>query len=195
MPPLKNKEKKSDSISFDDVVQCEDWEAVLRIPNISCKLTWAKEVWRRKPRPLTELPSELRDWQIKEIAALLEQDNRKIRFIVDYKGGIGKTVLAKTLVQEYGAYYTRGGKHADIAYAYDFQPIVCFDLSRSNEESHWPYPVMECFKDGMLFSGKYESSTKTMPSCKVIVLCNQYPDLTKLSSDRYDIWEVTPLMN
>jgi len=188
--PPKNKEKLSDKITFDDIVECNDWEEVLRIPNVACKLTWAKECWRKKNRAIENLPGELREWQEKEIKSLLTQDDRQIRFIVDYKGGMGKTVLAKTLVQNHKAFYTRGGKHADIAYAYDFQEIVCFDLSRSNEEAHWPYPVMECFKDGMLFSGKYESGTKTFASCKVIVFCNQMPDTSKLSADRFNIWEV-----
>lgn len=193
--PLKNKEKRSDRITFDDVVSCADWEEVLRIPNISCKLTWARECWRKKPRPLENLPGELRSWQKEEIEKLLAQDDRSIRFIVDYQGGMGKTVLAKYLVSEHQAFYTRGGKHSDIAYAYDYQKIVCFDLSRSNEETHWPYPVMECFKDGMLFSGKYDSQTKTFPSCKVIVFCNQHPDKSKLSQDRFDIWEVNQPAN
>lgn len=193
--PLKKNQKNSDRITFDDVVSCADWEEVLRIPNIACKLTWAKECWRKKSRPIENLPGELRPWQKEEIELLLKQDDRKIRFVVDYQGGMGKTVLAKYLVQEHKAFYTRGGKHADIAYAYDHQEIVVFDLSRSNEETHWPYPIMENFKDGMLFSGKYESATKTFPSCKVIVMCNQAPDQSKLSHDRFDIIEVTRVAN
>lgn len=194
-PPLNKTAKASDSITYETVSVCSTWDDVLRIPNISCKLSWAKEVWRKKATPIEDLPGTLHQWQKDEVASLLLQDNRKIRFIVDYQGGLGKTVLAKYLVQEHGAFYTRGGKHADIAYAYDRQNIVCFDMSRSNEEAHWPYPVMECFKDGMLFSGKYESLTKIFPSCKVIVLCNQHPDSHKLSSDRYDIKEYNQPMN
>ncbi len=194
-PPLAKSGKASDSITYSTVSGCDTWDDVLKIPNIACKLSWAKEVWRKKAAPITDLPTSLKPWQEEEIVTLLKQDNRKIRFIVDYKGGLGKTVLAKHLVQEHGAFYTRGGKHADIAYAYDRQNIVCFDMSRSNEEAHWPYPVMECFKDGMLFSGKYESLTKIFPSCKVIVLCNQHPDTTKLSTDRYDIWEANSPAN
>uniref|UniRef100_UPI004047F597 hypothetical protein n=1 Tax=Yoonia sp. TaxID=2212373 RepID=UPI004047F597 len=193
--PLAKSAKTSDSITFDNVNSLDTWEDVLRIPGIACKMSWAKEVWRKKVRPLGDLPSALHAWQVTEVNNLLLQGDRKIRFIVDYKGGLGKTVLAKFLVQSHGAFYTRGGKHSDIAYAYDFQPIVVFDMSRANEEAHWPYPVMECFKDGMLFSGKYESLTKSFPSCKVIVLCNEMPDETKLSKDRYDIWEANALMN
>ena len=188
-PLLPRSGKASDSITYETVIGQETWDQVLQIPNIACKLSWAKEVWRKKPRPIQDLPQILRPWQQEEIASLLLQDNRKIRFVVDYQGGLGKTVLAKYLVQEHGAFYTRGGKHADIAYAYDFQPIVCFDLARSNEEKAWPYSVMENFKDGMLFSGKYESITKTFPSCKVIVFCNQAPDEKHLSADRYDVFE------
>lgn len=193
--PPKNKEKKSDSITFDDIVACSDWEDVLKIPNIACKMTWARECWRKKEKSIDHLPGELREWQVQEIEKLKLQDDRKIRFIVDYKGGIGKTVLAKTLVQDHKAFYTRGGKHADIAYAFDHQKIVCFDLSRGIEEAHWPYTVMECFKDGMLFSGKYDSETKVFDPCKVIVFCNQMPDTSKLSRDRFDIWEVNDPAN
>jgi len=79
-----------------------------------------------------------------------------------------------------------GGKHADVAHAYAYEPIVVFDFAREQEE-RVSYQQIEKFKDGFVFSPKYESRCKKFPSAKVIVMSNFYPDKSKLSSDRWDV--------
>jgi len=48
------------------------------------------------------------------------------------------------------------------------------------------YSFLESVKDGMIFSPKYDSTTKFMEQkCHVVVMCNELPDISKLSRDRY----------
>ncbi len=128
----------------------------------------------------------LRDWQTTALQKLLTQDNRTVLWIQDRKGNRGKTFLAKYITAIHKAFYIRNGKSADIAYAYNNQQIVVFDFTREQQE-RINYQSIENFKDGMLFSPKYESTTKIFKPCKVIVFSNFYPDTSMLSEDRWDI--------
>jgi hypothetical protein len=47
----------------------------------------------------------------------------------------------------------------DIAHAFNDQPVVCFDLSRTMvDHCDHVYSMIEKFKDGCIFSGKYKIS-------------------------------------
>jgi len=79
------------------------------------------------------------------------------------------------------------GKKADMAYELKTDIRVFFlDCPRSRHEV-LDYDFLESLKDRLVFSPKYQSTTKVMPACHVVVLCNEMPDSTKLSHDRYDI--------
>ncbi len=128
----------------------------------------------------------LKEWQLFAIKILKLQSNRQILWIVDQEGNQGKTFLGKYLVAENNAFYIRNGKSTDIAYAYNNQKIVVFDYTREQEE-RINYQSIENFKDGILFSPKYESTTKIFTPCKVIIFSNFHPDESKLSKDRWHI--------
>ena len=62
------------------------------------------------------------------------------------------------LQTHHNAFIVSGGKVADIAHAFDEQPIVCFYLSRTMvDHCDHVYSIIEKFKDGCIFSGNYES--------------------------------------
>ncbi len=128
----------------------------------------------------------LRDWQQRALTRLADQSDRKVLWIMDSTGGKGKTFLAKWLCVMQDAFYVEGGKKADISYAYAFQEIVVFDLSRQTQE-FVNYGTIESFKNGMMFSPKYESSMKVFKPAKVIVFSNWAPDRSQLSEDRWEI--------
>lgn len=130
----------------------------------------------------------LRKWQEDALEHLDAQNERKVTWVVDRVGGKGKTFLAKKLSTE-GAFYVNGGKASDIAYAYNYEKTVVFDLTRQQSE-FVNYNTIESFKNGMLFSPKYDSQMKVFPSCKVIVFSNYMPELNKLSADRWDIMDL-----
>lgn len=130
--------------------------------------------------------SEFRPWQQMVVDHLKEQDDRTITWVYDILGNAGKSWLAKWLVQAGSTMLVRGGKTVDLAYAYDYQETVVFDFTRQ-QESTVNYGIIESFKDGYLFSAKYQSCEKWFEPCRVLCLSNWRPDLKMLSEDRWDI--------
>ncbi len=135
----------------------------------------------------------LKNWQKRVLFKILEQDDREILWVWEHVGNVGKSWLGRYLEVMHGAYLCQLAKKADIAYAYNQEPIVVFDLTRSDK--HFiNYSVMESFKNGRLFSSKYESRNKRFPPCKVVVFSNYEPDYDVLSVDRLKTFEVKILV-
>lgn len=132
----------------------------------------------------TELP--LRPIQTKILEHIANQNDRQISWVTDHIGGCGKTWLSKYCIATMNAIRFTNGKTKDIAYAYNNEPLVVFDFSRSNED-RINYQILEDLKNGILFSCKYESRCKIFQPPKIIVMSNFLPDLTKLSKDRWDL--------
>lgn len=137
-----------------------------------------------------DVVTQLRQWQTKAVEMIENQNDREILFIVDKTGNSGKTCLCKWLMRHKGAGCFRGGKHSDIAEAYNYEEIVVFDMARASDQEKWPWQPIESFKDGMIFSGKYQSQNKICKNpVKVVVLANVDIDMDRLSEDRYRIIE------
>lgn len=176
----------ANDILYDKIIQCETWDEVLPLKGVGRQLAWAREVFARKPVKKCAVKT-LRPWQQEELDLLLQQDDRTVRFVVDDVGNTGKTALGRFLVENHDAFYCTGGKIADIMHAYERQEIVVFDMARCKDHEAWPYEVMEFMKNGMGFSGKYESKMKKFNPCKIIVFANCMPDISKLSRDRLSL--------
>ena len=134
----------------------------------------------------------LREWQGELYNALqLEPDDRLVRFIVDNKGNAGKTWFAKYYTKMHeNAQYMEMAKKADMAYALRPEIRVLFVNITRQQVEYMNYSFLESVKDGLVFSNKYESGLKQLGKCHVVILMNQYPDMTLLSSDRYHITEL-----
>lgn len=179
-------------IEFIQNVAC--WKDVLVDPEfsqyISGKMNWAREVYMHaRMRKNFEFPSgRAYDWQQTFIDYLTPccEDNRTVHWVVDYRGGNGKSDLTNYLLSHNNAFLVDCGKLADIAYAYDNQPIVVFDLARDTED-YCPYRAMEAFKNGRFFSPKYNSCLKTFKPPHVVVFANYAPKQEALSQDRWNI--------
>lgn len=130
--------------------------------------------------------ARLRTWQNSAWIHLKNQNDRQVLWIVDEKGGKGKTYFAKWLEVVHGAFYIQNGKSQDIAKAYTGQKIVAIDFTRDYRE-YINYSVIESFKNGRIFSSKYDSHMKKMKFCQVICFSNFQPELEKLSEDRWNI--------
>lgn len=122
-----------------------------------------------------------------------DPDPRRVHWRWDPTGATGKSTVVDYLVAVGGAaVFTGGSRLGDIAHAYNFERIVCFDLSRTAaEHADSVYSAIEMFKNGRIFSPKYESTTKIFEKPHVFVFANWEPDTTKLSEDRWDIVRVT----
>lgn len=131
----------------------------------------------------------LKDWQEKAVEKLLQQDKRKILWIVDPKGNNGKTFLASYLADKYGARIFENGRSADIKYMWNGEDLIVFDLVRSSQD-HINYEVIEQLKNGRFNSTKYNCEEKILDHgkhTKMIVFTNEEPDRKKLSPDRWEV--------
>lgn len=131
---------------------------------------------------------KLKEWQeilLKEL--LTEPDDRTVIWYYDKEGGAGKTAFAKYMAIKHNALVLNNGKFNDLAYAVNEETkIVIINISRSLEE-HVNYNAIEALKDGLIFSGKYESKTKIFNSPHVVIFANFEPNLNALSSDRWNV--------
>jgi hypothetical protein len=147
------------------------------------------------PRPLFLIDEEkMEEWQtnIKNIINNYA-DHRTIWWYWDEKGNTGKTSMARWLVSKKYAIYLDGGKGNDIkhltATALQANPdsdIVIFDFPRTLE-GKVSYSAIECIKNGIFSSGKYEGANININPPHVIIFANWKPDTKQLSKDRWNI--------
>lgn len=118
-------------------------------------------------------PFEPRIWQKKLVAFLnTEADNRTIVYITDKAGNCGKSTMAMHAVDHMGAVQL-GGKVNDMAYQYDDEPIVMFDVTRSMaDNTRHLYQFAEQLKNGYLNSNKYECQVKRFKPPHVVFFSN-----------------------
>lgn len=146
------------------------------------------------PRPLDPPIQKLREWQkylVDELAQ--EPGDRKIIWYVDEKGGQGKTCLCKKLCIENGDCIYVNGKANDMKFAIAQRveagnpPRICLlDFTRCTE-GRISYEGLESIKNGIFFSGKYESGMVIYNSPHVVCFANFWPERSQLTEDRWDI--------
>ena len=130
----------------------------------------------------------LNDWQQLIFQKLQrEPDDRSVMFLVDKKGGAGKTHFAKWYCKHYNAQVLTSGKFADMAYALNMDNRVLFINCTRQQQEFLSYSFLEAIKDQTVFSTKYESRVKNIPKCHLVVMMNEDPDRTLLSEDRYNV--------
>lgn len=141
------------------------------------------------PHPVIQ-EGELRDWQAElEEELLKEADDRTVTFYVDDEGNKGKSWFIRYMISKYpeDVQVMAPGKLQDMAYAVDTNKrIYLFNVARGQME-YLQYSILESLKDRMVLSTKYRPCTKLLRyKCHVVVMCNEEPDRTKMSRDRYD---------
>lgn len=162
-------------------------------PKIAIKYPRFVEVLRARfqPEALMDLSAvELNEWQ-NDLEDLLNgtPDDRTIMFYVDSAGGKGKTWFCRYYISKYPERCMILGacKRDDMAYMVDETKTHFFvNVPRGGME-FLQYTVLEQLKDQLLVSAKYQSQLKRLPKCHVIVMCNEEPDVTKMSEDRFNI--------
>lgn len=150
-----------------------------------------------KEKTTFKLPDgwEWKEWQAELIEELDEKKPhaRKIIWIYDAAGAAGKSTIVRYMCANSDACLLEG-KIADMAYAYQKQKIVFFDISRTQaEHMDHLYSFAEKLKNGMIMSTKYESRMKYFDVPHVVFMSNSLPDMTKWSADRYDVRDVNEL--
>lgn len=147
-------------------------------------------------RGLRELERELREpprdqefvpkpWQKKLLDLLAASpDDRTIFWVTDTQGGQGKSRLARHLIMEHDA-ISMSGRIMDMAYLYNEQRLVVFDVTRAAAEyTDHLYTMAENLKNGVIVSTKYESVQKLFSPPHVIFFANHSWDRSKWTNDR-----------
>lgn len=146
-----------------------------------------------KPKAVKFFP--LKPWQQVLYEKLRHApDDRTVFFIVDTKGNQGKSWFVHYYVNLHNdAQLIKPGKKADMAFKLiDTSRVVFIDTPRSKQGEYIHYDFLEEVKDGFVFSPKYESRMVYMKAnVHVVVFMNEFPDMTKLSEDRYDVTDIT----
>lgn len=165
-----------------------------RVGKIYTNLTLPK-----KPRIIEY--EKLYKWQ-KEIIDKCkdEPDDRTINWYWDAKGCTGKTTLCRYLVHHHNAICVSGKsndcKHGIIEYEKKnkiFPSIILWNVPRANLD-YINYESIESIKDGLFFSGKYESGQVLMDFPHVFIFANEPPSLHKMSNDRWNVVELNEIV-
>jgi len=125
-----------------------------------------------------------------------EPNDRSIVWVTDYEGNAGKTSWCKTMVIQHDAIVLEG-KSTDMFHGlvsfYErkgyYPSIVLIDIPRESL-GYINYAAIEKIKNGLLFSGKYESNLLVFNPPHVIVFANNMPKLSAFSLDRWNIFEI-----
>lgn len=140
---------------------------------------------------LCPLITEFNEWQAELIDILqTEPDFRSIHVYVDYEGHKGKTSICRYLSRNNRINWIKtgtvdGSKH--ILMESKNCRDIAFDLPRGALP---PYQLIEELKDGLLYSTKYEGGKKEIAIPHIIIFTNKYPNIDKLSKDRWIIKEI-----
>lgn len=161
-----------------------------------------KDAPKEKPKIIVKDPMAnlvKKPWQIKIDSMISSKpDDRKIYWFYDENGSAGKTTYAKHLAIEHeGHFIYLSGKSSDIKsgiasmVSRGANPDICmFDFTRTTE-SFISYEAIESVKNGIFYSGKYESSMVLFNTPHVIVFANFMPNRHSLSQDRWVIEDIT----
>ena len=127
-------------------------------------------------------------WQFEILDKVLTQEERKVLWIVDRQGNNGKTYLAFYLTILYNFQYLDGNVNGrDLGSILRISSAgIVFDVSRAALDS-FDYAVVESLKNGALVSGKYRGAYKCFSPMKIIVFSNNFPNISLLSEDRWEI--------
>ncbi len=141
---------------------------------------------------------DLYDWQ-KELMVILNKkpEDRKIYWIWEPNGNVGKTCFCKKLCIERRALLV-GGEAKDMKFAImnmvkidtDWKPeILLIDVPRDSG-NRISYAGLEQIKQGLFFSNKYESGMCIFNPPHLIVFANEAPQIGKLSTDKIEILQI-----
>lgn len=175
----------SKDCTFTDYM-CEFGDEYLRYGNNMEKM-WNHHKVKKK----TFRHGSLRDIQVDMINLMENQNDRVVPWIYDKDGGLGKSTLCDYLLDRGDCFWCSSGGYKDTFHAFskDPKPYVIMDITRQegNDEKTMKhlYGILEAFKSGRAFSGKYDSVSLTFEPAKVLVLSNSPPDFTKWTADRY----------
>lgn len=173
--------------------KCKDWKASVAYCSKEDTRTGKIYTNIRFPKPIKVI-KELYDWQ-KDLVDIVSKDpdDRTIYWIWDQDGNKGKSAFAKYLVVNHDAIILSGKgndcKYGIVKYCENngvYPEIIIYDIPRTNID-FVSYEALESIKNGLFFSGKYESGQVVMNPPHIICFANSEPDTSKMSADRWKV--------
>lgn len=153
--------------------------------------------WKR-PHELALITYEILNVYQKSVADFFQKPcdprfSRDIHWFWEPKGNMGKTILSTFFCDQRDALII-GGKKADCFYGVQKYianrgggpTIVIIDVPRETLD-YVSYAAIEKVKDGLFFSGKYDSDMVRFNRPHVIVFANERPRVAAMSLDRWKI--------
>lgn len=130
-------------------------------------------------------------------------DSRHVNVISDTKGDNGKTVAAFLAYLKKNAEYVPPMNDAQKLIEFIFSiideceddetpDIFIFDLPRSMSKDclYGMYSAIEQLKNGFIYDTRYHGKRRWINSPAIWVFTNEIPDKTRLSADRWKIWQI-----
>lgn len=123
-------------------------------------------------------------------------DDRSVVWVLDTKGGQGKSYLAKYLYLTYPTIIADGKKdnvfnQLKTKLDEGVEPrLVLLDIPRCGQ-GYMNYGVIEQLKNGLCYSGKYEGGDCVFDAPHVIVMANFEPDYTQFTGDRWRVIDLS----
>lgn len=167
---------------------CRNWNASLKY--CTKQDTRVSGPWNQTST-FIDIPPLTHKWQL-QLAAILElkPDPRFIYWIWEPIGGVGKTVFCKNMVLTNGALVVTSGSSKDVSFMINKQKIILFDFPRTLSE-RVNYGLIECLKNGLITSAKYETQTKVFNSPHIVCFANfPPPNMEAFSLDRWRIMKI-----
>lgn len=152
------------------------------------------------PKKDDSLIVNLRPWQqkLKDIILNDKPNDRKIMWVYDDKGGVGKSSFTKYMLVWYGIPdYDISDKKDILAQVSEEMrhKAYIFDLSRTKgkkQDMDDVYSAIEQIKNGVVKNTKYKVSRQVMNIPHVIVFSNYPYNKEKMSQDRWSLYKISP---
>lgn len=195
---IREEAKKGKSLSE---IACEHPEVAIKHFSGLKALTDLCQESSDKDDLASEYPSNVRmfNWQ-RDLVEMVSMPapGRKILWYWSEKGGMGKSAIAAWMWVNLGAALFTNAKSADLARAWKKERIILIDLTFASED-HTNYAALEAFKNGVVFSPKFDSATKARTRPWVVVFANRPPAVGEqtLKSDRLynSVYYIEPKWN
>ena len=155
-----------------------------------------------KTNNLLWLRDNMKPWQKQVYDKVTKQsvNFRDILWVWEPEGNTGKTYLSKYLHYFHGAIVV-GGSAADMKHAIarwrqitgTFPVIIIIDIARSDMFTSTSYKGLQQIKNGLFFSGKYESGmVASLQPPHLVVFSNAKPQTKFMSKDRWIVKYIDP---
>lgn len=157
-------------------------------------------LFNARPKGPIWKPIETRGWQTLFYDMIKESYCERSVYWLRSRGNSGKTFFMKYMMQQHptdclliaDAYMSR-----DISLMFknavdqnNTCKYVLVDCSRAFNFPDQFYTILERIKDGLMTSTKYCSSTVMFQNAVLVVMSNQWPNITKLSYDRWKTYDI-----